>query len=98
MLSKNQIRFLKAQAHHLQPVVLIGAQGTSEGVDREINLALDSHELIKIKLGNLDDEIQDNMITHIINTHAAELIQKIGHSAIFYRQNAKNPKILLPNV
>ena len=53
MLSKNQIRFLKAQAHHLHPVVLIGANGISEGVDREVNRALDSHELIKVKLGNI---------------------------------------------
>ena len=91
MLSKNQIRFLKAQAHHLHPVVLIGANGVSEGVDREINRALDSHEL-----GNIADEIQAEMIDHIVQTHHAEFVQKIGHIAVFYRRNAEQAKITLP--
>ncbi len=96
MLSKNQIRFLKAQAHHLHPVVLIGANGISEGVDREINRALDSHELIKVKLGNIADEIQAEMIAHIAQTHQAESVQKICHSAVFYRRNAEQARIILP--
>ena len=96
MLSKNQIRFLKAQAHHLHPVVLIGANGVSEGVDREINRALDSHELIKVKLGNIADEIQAEMIAHITQAHQAEFVQKIGHIAVFYRRNAEHTKIVLP--
>ena len=86
MLSKNQIRFLKAQAHHLHPVVLIGANGISEGVEREVNRALDSHELI----------IQAEMIDHIAQTHHAEFVQKIGHIAVFYRRNAEQAKITLP--
>ena len=96
MLSKNQIRFLKAQAHHLHPVVLIGANGVSEGVDREINRVLDSHELIKVKLGNIADEIQAEMIAHIAQTHQAEFVQKIGHIAVFYRRNAEQARIILP--
>ena len=96
MLSKNQIRFLKAQAHYLHPVVLIGANGISEGVDREINRALDSHELIKVKLGNIADEIQAEMIAHIAQTHQAEFVQKIGHIAVFYRRNAEQARIILP--
>ena len=91
MLSKNQIRFLKAQAHHLHPVVLIGAN-----VDREVNRALDSHELIKVKLGNIADDIQAEMIDHIAQTHHAEFVQKIGHIAVFYRRNAEQAKITLP--
>ena len=82
MLSKNQIRFLKAQAHHLHPVVLIGANGISEGVDREVNRAL--------------DDIQAEMIDHIAQTHHAEFVQKIGHIAVFYRRNAEQAKIVLP--
>ncbi|WP_314261621.1 ribosome assembly RNA-binding protein YhbY [Cardiobacterium hominis] len=96
MLSKNQIRFLKAQAHHLHPVVLIGANGISEGVDREVDRALDSHELIKVKLGNIADDIQAEMIDHIVQTHHAEFVQKIGHIAVFYRRNAEQAKIVLP--
>lgn len=96
MLTKNQIRFLKAQAHHLHPVVMIGAQGLTAGIDREVNLALNSHELIKVKLGNTEDEHQAEMIKHICNTHHADFIQKIGHIAVFYRHNPQAIKFILP--
>lgn len=96
MLNKDQIKFLKALAHHLNPVILIGANGITENVDKEINQALNSHELIKIKLGNLEDATQEEMIQHIITSHNAEYVQKIGHQAIFFRRNPKNPKIELP--
>ncbi|MDO4435280.1 MAG: ribosome assembly RNA-binding protein YhbY [Cardiobacteriaceae bacterium] len=96
MLNKAQIRYLKALAHHLNPVVLMGAQGMNAGVDREIDRALNSHELIKVKLGNVEDEQQSAYIDHIVQQHQAEFVQKIGHTAIFYRKNAKEPKIVLP--
>ena len=98
MLSKNQIRFLKAQAHHLQPVVLIGANGVSEGVDREINRALDSHELIKVKLGNIADEIQAEMIAPYCANTSGGIVQKIGHIAVFYRRNAEQARIICPKI
>lgn len=96
MLSKAQIRYLKSQAHHLHPVVMIGANGITDAVDKEINLALDAHELIKIKLGNLDDSEQAQMIGHISTRHNAEYVQKIGHIAVFFRRNPDHPKINLP--
>lgn len=96
MLTKNQIRFLKSQAHHLHPVVMIGAQGITAGVDREVNLALNSHELIKVKLGNIEDAHQAEMIEHICQIHHADFVQKIGHIAVFYRRNPEAVKITLP--
>ena len=96
MLSKAQIRHLKAQAHHLHPVVIIGTNGISDGVDKELDNALTSHELIKVKLGNLDDETQAEMIQHIKTNHNAEYVQKIGHVAVFFRRNPEKPKIELP--
>ena len=96
MLSKSQIRYLRSQAHHLHPVVMIGAQGLTEAVDKEIALALHVHELVKIKLGNIDDDSQSAMIEHIVTLHSADFVQKIGHTAIFYRHNPKNPKYRLP--
>lgn len=96
MLSKSQIRYLRSEAHHLHPVVLIGAQGLTEAVDKEIALALHVHELVKIKLGNLEDDEQQAMIEHICKTHLAEFVQKIGHTAIFYKSNPEHRKYTLP--
>ncbi|MDO5091157.1 MAG: YhbY family RNA-binding protein [Cardiobacteriaceae bacterium] len=95
MLSKSQIRQLRSEAHHLHPVVMIGAQGLSEGVHKEIDLALNAHELIKIKLGNLDDATQSGMMDDIAARHHAELVQKIGHTAVFFRQLAEGSRFKL---
>lgn len=96
MLSKTQIRFLKSHAHHLQPVVLLGSNGLTEAVQKEINLALDSHELIKVKLGQLPDDEQQTMIEEINAKQHSELVQKIGHTAVFYRQNPERKQYSLP--
>lgn len=79
---------LKAQAHPLNPVVIIGQAGLTEAVTKEINLALDVHELIKVKIRAERDE--RNLIRTVICTETqAELIQAIGQVAVFYRKNPK---------
>lgn len=96
MLTKTQIRFLKSEAHHLHPIVMLGANGLTDAVQKEINLALDSHELIKVKLGQLPDEEQDEMIQEICLTQQAEFVQKIGHIAVIYRPNPDKKRFNLP--
>ena len=49
-LNPKQRQFLKAEAHALNPVVLLGSDGLSENVIKEIASSIDHHELIKIKL------------------------------------------------
>ena len=56
-LSNKQKKHLKALAHHLDPVVLLGANGLTEGVVAEIDLALEHHELIKVKIPGDDREM-----------------------------------------
>ena len=48
-LSNKQKQYLKSEAHHLKPIVMIGANGFTEGVLAEIENALNFHELIKVK-------------------------------------------------
>lgn len=79
---------LKAQAHPLNPVVMIGQSGLTPAVINEINLALDVHELIKVKVRAERDErtvIREQICTE---THA-ELIQSIGQVVVLYRKNPK---------
>lgn len=83
-----QKKKLKAQAHALNPVVIIGQAGLTEAVLKEINVALDTHELIKIKIRAERDEravISEQICAEI----KAELIQSIGQIAVVYRQNPK---------
>lgn len=77
---------LKGLAHHLNPVVMTGAQGLTAGVHQEIEVALQAHELIKLKINAGDRVERDQMIADILEHHNAELIQKIGHTITIYRE------------
>jgi len=79
---------LKAQAHLLKPVVMIGHSGLTPAVMKEINLALDTHELIKIKIRAERDD-RSVIRTQICAETTAELIQSIGQVAVFFRKNPK---------
>src|SRR5690554_1721637 len=94
-LSNKQKQFLKSAAHPLKPVVMLGGNGLTEGVMAEIELALEHHELIKVKVPEEDRDIR-NAIHATIAEHAkAELVQAIGKVAVFYRR-ATEPKMRLP--
>jgi RNA-binding protein len=79
---------LKALAHPLNPVVMIGQAGLTPAVIKEINIALDVHELIKIKIRAERDD-RNIIKTQIGDETNAELIQSIGQVAVFYRKNPK---------
>ena len=77
---------LRAQAHSLKPVIMIGQSGFTAAVLAEIELALDSHELIKVRIrAERDDRKQ--ISEKICTDTGAELIQNIGQIAVIYRQN-----------
>jgi RNA-binding protein len=77
---------LRAEAHALKPVVMIGQSGLTAAVLAEIELALNSHELIKVKIRAERDERK--LISEKICTDTgAELIQTIGQIAVIYRLN-----------
>jgi RNA-binding protein len=77
---------LKAMAPTLRPVVMIGQSGLTVAVLAEIELALNCHELIKVKIRQERDE-RKLIATQIVAETEAELIQTIGQVAVFYRQN-----------
>ena len=79
---------LKAQAHPLNPVVMIGQAGLTPAVLKEIDLALDSHELIKVKIRAERDE-RNVIREQICADTRAELVQSIGQIAVFFRKNPK---------
>ena len=95
-LNNKQIRFLRAQAHSMKPIVLIGGAGLTDNVINEINYALDDHELIKVRVNAEDREQKGEMVKSIIRQTECVHVQTIGHIGIFYRKNEKNPVIELP--
>jgi RNA-binding protein len=77
---------LRTEAHSLKPVVMIGQSGYTAAVLAEIELALDSHELIKVRI-RAEREDRKQISGKICADTGAELIQNIGQIAVIYRQN-----------
>ncbi|WP_428603862.1 ribosome assembly RNA-binding protein YhbY [Sedimenticola sp.] len=94
-LTKKQIRQLKSLVHHLNPVVIIGQNGLTEAVFNELDITLNTHELIKVRLNAADREERQAMIAAIGERCDAELVQTIGHVAAFFRRNPDKPVIAL---
>ncbi|RUO77199.1 ribosome assembly RNA-binding protein YhbY [Idiomarina seosinensis] len=94
-LTNKQKQFLKSKAHPLKPVVLLGANGLTEGVIAEIEQALNDHELIKIKVPEEERELRQQIMATIVAETKAEQVQVIGKTQIIYRP-ADEPAIRLP--
>ena len=95
-LSKNQIKFLRGMCHDLKPVVMLGQKGLTEAVLSELDIALDHHELVKIKLSMEDRDARKQMIDEICRQCEAEEVQSIGKTLSIYRANKKDPVIHMP--
>ncbi len=85
-ISESFKRELRGRGHTLKPVVSVGNAGLTKAVIREVDLSLDHHELMKIKLGAADRDQRKTLIEEICSSTHAELIQAIGHIALLYRK------------
>lgn len=94
-LSNKQKQFLKAKAHELKPVILLGGNGLTEGVMAEIDVALEHHELLKVKVPSIDREEKLAIMAAIVREAKAEKVQIIGHILVLYRK-AQEAKLVLP--
>jgi len=94
-LTKKQIKHLKSLAHGLDPVVRVGQHGFSEAVHKELEIALDHHELVKVKVAADDRQARDTLMNSMCTKTGAALVQQIGGVAVLYRENAKKPVIQL---
>jgi len=77
-LDKTHIKQLKALAHKLKPIVTVGQHG----------------QLVKVKI-NLGDRIErDELVDELSEQHDAQLVQRIGNVAVFYKRNFDKENLL----
>lgn len=96
-LSKNQIKYLRARCHNLNPVVMLGQKGLTDAVLEELDRALEHHELVKIKLP-VDGKAERTEIARAIcERSGSEVVQQIGKALSVYRRNSNKPVISLPD-
>jgi RNA-binding protein len=95
-LSQTQRRYLRSLAHDLRPVILLGNKGATEAVSKELAQALDTHELVKVKLSGGDKDERQAQIAFLTGQTGSEAVQEIGHVVVLFRRNEQDPKLALP--
>ena len=85
-LNSTQRSFLRSKAHHLEPVVIIGKSGITDGTIETINKVIEKRELIKVKFREYKSEKKSlsNQISKLTDSH---IIGIVGHTLILFRRN-----------
>lgn len=86
-LNPKQISHLRGLAHSLNPVVMIGNQGLTENIFKEIELSLNAHELIKVKVAGDDRDARKAMYESICEKTNATAVHHIGKQLVIYRES-----------
>ena len=89
LLTPVERRALRARAHHLHPVIMIGNAGLTPTVLHEIDTALNSHELIKMRVLGEDRALREKLIGAICPALDASPVQHIGKMLVIYRPRPK---------
>ena len=84
-LSPAQRKVHRAEAHHLQPVVAIGAEGLTAAVRQEADAALKAHGLIKVRMFSDDRLARDAVFSELAETLGAAPVQHIGKLLVLWR-------------
>lgn len=95
-LNGKQKNYLRGIAHSKKPVVSIGNKGLTAAVMAEVELALNSHELIKIKIPGASKADKNTLVQNIADASDSQLVQLIGNVGVVYRAS-EEAKIILPN-
>ena len=96
-LTQNQKKELRRLGHALDPVVLVGQHGFTPGVAAELDVALNAHELVKVRARTGDRDLRDQILSRLAETTSSELVFQVGNVGLFYRKNKELPRILLPD-
>ena len=84
-LTSKQRKELEKVAHDLQPVVIVGGAGVTDGLMGMVDKSLAAHELIKVKFNEYKDEKQE-LTQQICEKTDATLVRIIGNIAILFRE------------
>jgi RNA-binding protein len=96
MLSGKQRRHLRGLGHHLDAVVQVGKDGLTEGIVSALDVALEQHELIKVRLLESVGGDRHGVAAGLAEAGNAELVQVLGRTLLLYRARKQDPKIKIP--
>lgn len=84
-LNNAQRRELRAQAHHLSPIVTVGTNGLSDAVQSEVDAALRAHALVKVRVHNDSKDERERMLETLADVLSAAPVQHIGKLLVLWR-------------
>lgn len=93
-LTNEQKKHYKSIGHHLKPALIVSENGLTEGVQAELDRALNDHELIKVQLRIAERDDRHALTEELCKIGRCELVQAIGKMALIYRKNPKPNKQL----
>jgi RNA-binding protein len=88
-LRGKQKRYLRSQAHHLQPIFQIGKGGMNDAMIKQMNEALEKRELIKISLLQNTDELAEEVAQALQNAIHCEVVQIIGRVLVLFKASTQ---------
>lgn len=86
-LSSKERAALRAEAHHLTPLVHVGHQGFTDALVQTLDDTLRTHELVKVALAKTTDVKPKDAAYEIAEKLGADVVQTIGRTCTFYREN-----------
>ena len=96
-LSSKQRAHLRSLAHHLKPMLQVGADGVSAAFLRSLEEAFHNRELLKVKvLEGAPDDVRASAEAIVAGMPGVEVAQTIGRTMVLYRPFPEEPEIRLP--
>lgn len=87
MLTGKQKRYLRSEAHHLTPIFQIGKEGVHQKQIEGIDQALETHELIKVKLLETCPDDKNTVALEISVQTKSEVVQIVGRIIVLYKKS-----------
>jgi|SRR5699024_8358703 len=97
MLTGKQKRYLRAEAHHLQPAFQVGKSGVTDNMVKQLDDLLEKRELIKVSVLQNCLEDKSEIAEQLRNRLEAELVQIIGNTIVLYKESIEHKTYQLPN-
>lgn len=97
-MTGKQVLYLRSLGHHLEPCLIIGKQGVTPNVIKQICQSLKAHELVKVKIPQMDvAEERLEIAEQLAKSTRASLVQVLGRMVLLYLRDRENPKITFPS-
>ncbi|NLC03343.1 MAG: ribosome assembly RNA-binding protein YhbY [Tissierellia bacterium] len=96
MLTGKQRSFLKSKANTIDPIFQLGKNGLTESFIKQVDVVLESRELIKINVLNNSGLEAKEIAIQLSEELGAEFVQSMGNKFVIYRESKEEKKIQLP--